>query len=99
MTPGATPTHTFNLPVSTDDVAALRVTYEQGGKNLLQKEMDECTLSGTQVIIKLKQEETLLFESNGIVRIQLKGKTKGGDVLISDIIKRPTNIVLDREVI
>lgn len=99
MTPGATPTHTFNLPISTDEIAALRITYEQDGKILFQKKKDECELKDKQVKVKLSQEETLLFDSNVIVRIQLKGRTTGDDVIISKVIKKPTNIVLDKEVI
>lgn len=99
MTPGATPTHTFNLPVNTEDIAALRITYEQGGKIVLQKEKDECELNGKQVIAKLSQEETLDFASNVTVRIQIKARTTGGDVLVSEIIKKGTNIVLDKAVI
>ncbi len=99
MTPGTTPTHTFNLPISTDEIAALRITYEQSDKILFKKKKDECELIDKKVIVRLKQEETLLFESNVIVRIQLKGRTTGDDVIVSKVIKKPTNIVLDKEVI
>ena len=99
MTPGTTPTHTFNLPISTDDVAALRITYEQSGKIVLQKEKEDCTLRDKQVIVKLSQEDSLQFDSNVIVRIQLKVLTTGGDVIISKVIKKSTNIVLDKGVI
>lgn len=99
MTPGATPTHTFNLPISTDEIAALRITYEQSGKIVLQKEKDECELNDKQVIVKLSQEETLEFDSNAIARMQVKVRTTGGDVLVSEIIKKTPNIVLDKGVI
>lgn len=99
MTPGTTSTHTFNLPISTDEVAELRITYEQSGKIILQKEKDDCTLNDKQVIVKLSQKESLQFASNVIVRMQIKALTTGGDVLISKIIKKSTNIVLDKEAI
>lgn len=97
IVPGATPTHEFILPVSEEDVAALRITYEVNGKNVLQKQKEECTFNGTVCTTKLSQKETLLFPSNVTVRIQLKGRTTGGDVIISDIIKRPSALVLDTE--
>lgn len=99
MTPGATPTHTYNLPISSDDIVALRITYEQNGKILFQKEKDDCELIDKMVIVKLEQEDTLQFDSNTISRIQLKARTTDGTVYISDVIKKPTNIVLDKEVI
>jgi hypothetical protein len=97
MTPGATPTHFFNLPISTDEVAALRITYEESGKTVLQKEMEDCELKDKQIIVKLSQEDTLKFGSNVIVRMQVKVRTTGGDVLVSEVIKKSTNIVLDKE--
>lgn len=99
MAPGTTPTHTFGLPISTDKIAALRITYEDSGKIVLQKEKDDCELIGSKVITKLSQEETLRFGSNKIIRIQLKVKTTGGDVLVSNVMKKPTRIVLDKGVI
>jgi hypothetical protein len=99
MTPGATPTHTFNVPIDAEEIAAVRISYEQNGKILLSKNKEDCTLSGKQIIVKLSQEDSLKFDSNVIVRIQLKIRTTGDDVIISDIIKKTTNIVLDKAVI
>ena len=97
MTPGATPIHTFNLPINTEDVAALRITYEQSGKIVFQKEKEDCELKDKQIIVKLSQEDTLKFDSNVIARMQVKVRTTGGDVLVSEVIKKSTNIVLDKE--
>ena len=97
MTPGATPTHFFNLPISTDEVVALRITYEVSGKTVLQKEMEDCELKDKQIIVKLSQEDTLKFGSNVIVRMQVKVRTTSGDVFVSEVIKKSTNIVLDKE--
>lgn len=99
MTPGATPTHTFNLPISTDEISALRITYEQNGRIVIQKEKEDCELNDKKVIVRLEQEETLQFDANALSRIQMKLRTTGGDVLISEVIKKPVNVVLDKEVI
>lgn len=96
MIPGTTPTHTFNLPISVDDIAAIRITYESNGKIVLQKETDDVTLQGNEAVVKLSQEDTLQFGSNISVRIQLKIRTKGGDVLVSKMIKKTTSVVLDK---
>ena len=97
MTPGTTPIHRFNIPTETDSIAALRITYEESGKIVLQKEIGECELGEKQVIAKLSQSDTLKFSSNTIVRIQLKYRTADGIVYISDIIEKPVNVVLERE--
>lgn len=96
MIPGTTPTHTFNLPISAEDIAAIRITYEENGKIVLQKETDDVTLQGNEVIVKLSQKDTLQFGSNVSVRIQVKIRTTGGDVLVSKMIKKTTSVVLDK---
>ena len=99
MIPGTTPTHTFRIPVNAADVAAIRITYDQSQKTVLQKELEDCTVTDGQVVTKLTQEETLKFKSNVEVRIQIKVRTVGGDVMVSDIMKVPAYIVLDEEAI
>lgn len=101
MTPGTTPTHIFNLPRNIK-VEDFRITYEQGGKVVLQKEKNDenCEIDHINVVtVKLSQKDSLQFASNATVRIQLKVKTTGGDVLVSNLIKKPTNILLDKGVI
>ena len=97
MIPGSTPTHTFTLPIDSKDIENLRITYKQGGKIVCQKEMPDCTMSGTQAVVKLTQRDTLGFKSSTIVQFQLKVLTVGGDVLISDVFEEPVEVVLDRE--
>lgn len=95
MTPGTTPTHYFHLPQGIE-AKKLRITYEQGGKIVLQKETKDCAIKENSVEVKLSQADTLRFDSNTVVRIQLKLLTTGGDALVSNLIKKTTNIVLDK---
>ena len=101
MIPGTTPTHTFKLPSQIDgsDISALRITYEQGGKIVLQKEKNECTVSEHSIVVKLSQDESLLFSSNVPIRIQVKVLTTGDNVLVSKVIEKSVYVVLDKEAI
>ena len=45
MIPGTTPTHIFRIPLLAADVAELRITYSQGGKVVLQKELKDIYFS------------------------------------------------------
>ena len=99
MIPGTTPTHIFRIPLLAADVAKLRITYAQGGKIVLQKELKDCTVTDGAVAVRLKQEDTLKLASNVKVRIQMKVRTTGTDVLVSNYVDVPSEIVLDREVI
>lgn len=81
MIRGTTPTHIFNLPFSVNEIKSVRITYEQNGENVLEKTEAHCLFSDKAIIVKLTQEETLLFEGRRKVYVQLKALTMTGDVL------------------
>ena len=96
---GCTCTNTFEFPFVEGDVKAVRITYWQDGKVLFQKELDDCTFSEGQVTVHLNQNETLMFDSEKIIKIQLKVKLVGDVVTKSNIIETITDEVLCCEVI
>lgn len=99
MIQGSTPKHTFKLPFDTSLIDKIRVTYAQNGIPLLTKEKEDCTLEGDTVTIRLSQEETLKFDENARVQVQIKAKSTDEDVTISKILSIPLYPVLDKEVI
>lgn len=94
MFTATTPTHTFTLPIDTSEFSILRIIYKQAGNcgktiKLVKEYKDGTaapgmTLDEKIVIIKLTQQETLLF-NEGKVSIQVRGLTTGGDVVDSQI--------------
>ena len=94
MYKATTPNHTFTLPTDTSEFSILRIIYKQVsecGKTVkLIKEYKNGTaapgmsLDEDIVIIKLTQQETLLF-NEGKVSVQVRGLTTGGDVVDSQI--------------
>ena len=90
MIAGSTPTHTFDLPFSTELISELEIAYAQKDRIILHKYYEDCTLEGNAIITKLSQEDTFKFdEKNGNVCIQIRIKSKDGNVPISDIIVVP----------
>lgn len=88
---GTTPQHVFTLPRDLADVqlAALYITYKQGGRIVMEKtlEDDGVSRSGAEITVKLSQEETLVFSADGgIVSVQLRLRTAAGDALVSGVI-------------
>ena len=99
MMQGTTPTHTFNIPFSTDLIEKVRITYAQHGVTVLTKEKEDCQFEENKIICKLTQEDTLKFDGNTQVEIQIKVRTVGGEVPISKIMGVSCERVLDRELI
>ena len=87
---GTTPTHIFPLPggLATSDFLDFTVTYRQKGRPVLIKRKEnisnivelDCVHN---IILVLSQEETLLFNpKKEVVEVQIKGVTRGHDVLL-----------------
>lgn len=99
MIRGTTPTHIFNLPFEASLVKELCITYQQNGKTVLEKAKTDCTLDGSAIILKLTQEETLLFNDKQNVSYQLKVLTTDGEVLANKIATIPVDRILCEEVL
>lgn len=96
---GATPKHTFTLPFDVPASADIRIVYAQGEDNketiLLELTTERCTVNGRQIQVKLKQEETLLFNCTPVffdgkyaplpVKIQIGLETPGENIMWSNI--------------
>ena len=93
-----TPTHKFELGFDTELIRSIRITYAQGGRNILKKEKSDCVFEGENVLLRLTQDETRRFSSSGGVKIQIRIITKDGEALASDIFEEPVDDVLDNEV-
>ena len=94
-----TPTHIFTLPFDTSLLKRVQITYRQFGRNILQKNLEDCTLTKNAIKLELTQEETLLFAPTAEVLIQLRVVTNEGKVLASQIEKKWAKECLDEEVL
>lgn len=96
---GTTPTHTFTLPIDTNILEKVRVIYSQNREVLIKKTEADCKLRGNTVIVKLNQEDTFKISRDFLVEIQLRVKTKDGDVMKSIPERVMPGICLDSEVL
>ena len=96
---GCTCKNTFEFPFSEGDVEAIRIAYCQDGKVLFEKHKEDCMFSYSQVSVELNQEDTLMFNSSKIIRIQIKVKLTDGSVTKSNIVETITDELLCCEVI
>ena len=97
MVRGSTPKHTFTLPIPTSTVKKVRITYEQLGREILEKTEDDVKMEENTITLRLTQSETLKFKENKDARIQLKVLTNSGDLLPSQIFTVTVKEILDEE--
>lgn len=98
MIKGTTPKHTFTIPLETSELASIRIIYAQDDTQLFVKEMSDCVLEGKTISVTLTQAETLRFDDTKLAQIQLRVKTKSGEVLSSDVLVVYVGKCLDTEV-
>ena len=95
---GTTPTHIFTLPFDTDLIQSVKITYAHDGEAVLVKYAQHCAMEGNMIMLKLTQEETLLFQNNWLVDIQLRVLMSNGDALRSKVYHCFSGVLLDDEV-
>lgn len=98
MRAGTTPTHTFTFPFLTRECQDIKITYSQNCTPIIEKHIDDLTLSGNQAQVVLTQEETFMFEETRPVSIQAK-VLKNGTVMTSDVTIVSVYRCLDSEVL
>jgi hypothetical protein len=104
MTRGTTPEHKFTLPFSVENLE-FTVTYAQinpvtkSKLVMIRKTQDDCNILGNVIKVKLLQEDTLKFNDNYVVNIQIKVKKQDESVVASNIISTTVQKVLDEEVL
>ncbi len=91
--------HYFDFPYVGDDVVAIFITYQQNGMTKLEKELDDCTFEDGKVHVNLTQEDTLKFEDDEIVRMQIRVRLKDGFATKSDVVETYTDNILKGGVI
>lgn len=82
---GTTPTHTFTTDINLENAEVLYITYQQAGNTILEKTLDDCTVSDTEIVIELSQGDTLAFDYKLPVEIQIRAKFADGSAVKSQI--------------
>ena len=95
---GSTPTHKFSTPYVKDAIEWAIITYWQNGKIVLEKKRDEVIIEDQLMITNLSQEDTLLFDETGDVKMQIKVKLTNGKVIPSEDMYARIKDVLNKEV-
>jgi len=99
MRQGTTPTHTFELPFSTELLSCVRILYSQGDELKLTKKDVDIQKTGNSLVVRLSQEDTFKFNCKQTVKIQVRALSPSGDALVSDMMYRSVDECLEHEVL
>lgn len=98
MRRGTTPTNTFTVDVDLTQAEALFVTYRQNHRTVIEKSLEDVTLTENTVTVDLEQTDTLKF-GKGEVEMQIRAKLPDGSALASQIMIASVEEVLKDGVI
>lgn len=98
MIRGTTPTHIFETDVDLTNFR-IYISYKQRGSVIVEKTNEDCTITSTSVTVKLSQEETLRFNIDAPVKIQIRAVAGSGDAIASSIIDTSAHEILKDGVI
>lgn len=96
---GSTPTHFFELPFSGSKLKEIEIVYAQKDKVLVVKNIEDCTITETEAITELTQEETFLFDKKSPVQIQIRLLDDNDKVHPSDVMSVSAKKCLSKEVL
>lgn len=96
---GCTCKNSFPIPYEKEEIATLFITYQQDKETVIEKSITDCTFEDGMVSVYLSQEETLSFEDDVIIKVQIRGRLNNGAATKSKIMETYTDYVLKKEVI
>ena len=98
-TRGTTPTYYFKLPFSVDTLANCEIYFSQGDTLILTKSLSDCVATTNILAVMLTQAETLQFDDEERIRIQVRFLYTDGSVEATGIIRgRVGEILKDGEI-
>lgn len=88
MRRGTTPTHIFNTDVDLSSATVMYVTYQQYGRTVIEKTLDDgIELFEDHIEVPITQEETLAIRPDAQVQIQIRVGFNDGSRLASNIMR------------
>lgn len=94
MRRGTTPTNTFASDVDLTSAEVMFITYKQAGRTIIEKTLPDVTFGEGSFSVELTQAETLRFNSQQEVEIQVRVKFPGDEAIASNIIKTSVGRIL-----
>ena len=96
---GTTISNVFTVPVDLTSAVSMFITYQQSGRTVLEKTLEDCTITTKQITVDLSQQDTIKFSENKQVRIQIRAKLADGSAHKSQVIETDADELLKEGVI
>lgn len=99
MRRGTTPKNIFETDTDLTLAEAVFLTYQQKGETVLEKGIADMTITAEAITVELSQDDTLAFDENAQVQIQIRARFPDGSAVASNIMNAPVGRILKEGVI
>lgn len=96
---GGTPECEFKIPFTEAEISDFIVSFSQKGKVIVRKRKEDCVVEDNHITVPFSQEESLEFDYNSIIEMQIKVKVSNGKVRPSNIMRTTPERCIDKEVV
>ena len=93
MRRGTTPKNTFLTSIDLTSAEVMYITYSQKGVTVIEKSLPDITVTADKLEVTLTQEDTLKFDAQQKLEIQIRAKLDG-EAIASDIIETTVGKIL-----
>ena len=69
-----TPINTFDVDIDLTECEVIFITYKQGEEIILEKTIEDMTVTADQITVQLTQSETGMFDTSSPLRMQIRAK-------------------------
>lgn len=94
-----TPKHVFKIPFNTNDLTAVEVVYRQDRQIILTLRESELTMEDDTITAELTQEQTLKFDHNRPVEIQMAVMDLNGHAFTSRKVRIDVYEAISRDIL
>lgn len=98
---GTTPLHIFDMSCEPEynksEILKVKITYKQNDEIIVVKREQDCEINDTDIRTRLTQSDTFKFDPDQMVKVQVRVKTIGDDILSSYAIEVTAAECLDDE--
>ena len=91
---GTTPTFVFNLPFDVSTLANCEIYFAQDDTLFVTKSLSDCVASGNQITVTLTQSDTLAFDDEEKLQIQVRFIYTDGTVEATNVTKKKVGQIL-----
>lgn len=99
MRRGTTITNTFSTDTDLTTAEVVYITYKQNGRTVLEKSIEDLTITAEEITVELSQTDTLALMVGVPVQIQIRARWASGSAIASNIMTGDVERILKEGVI